>query len=237
MLDSARKLLRQVLKTLEPEIIAGTPIVGLEPGCVSVFRDELTNFFPHDENAKRLKKQIFLLSEFLEREHWQAPTSPLQRKAIVHMHCHHKAIMRTSNEEAVLKKLGLDYTVLDAGCCGMAGAFGFEKEHYDVSIKSGERVLLPAVRSAPTDTLIIADGFSCREQVAQTTDRHPLHLAQVIQLALKQDEKGVTKEDAETSSIQPVSKVPSRVGMALTGSIGLVLLGALLWNLGKKRAR
>jgi Fe-S oxidoreductase/FAD/FMN-containing dehydrogenase len=237
MLDTARKLLRQVLKTLEPEIIAGTPIVGLEPGCISVFRDELTNFFPHDENAKRLKKQTFLLSEFLEREHWQSPTSPLQRKAIVHMHCHHKAIMRTSHEEAVLKKLGLDYMVLDAGCCGMAGAFGFEKEHYDVSIKSGERVLLPAVRSAPTDTLIITDGFSCREQVAQTTDRRPLHLAQVIQLALRQDEKGVTKKDAEISSLQPVSKVPSRVGMALTGSIGLVLLGALLWIVGKKRAR
>jgi FAD/FMN-containing dehydrogenase/Fe-S oxidoreductase len=237
MLDTAERLLRQILKTLEPEIIAGTPIVGLEPSCVAVFRDELTNLIPHDENAKRLKKQTFVLSEFLERGQWRGPASPLQRKAVVNMHCHHKAIMRTTHEEAVLNKLGLDYTVLDAGCCGMAGAFGFEKEHYDVSIKSGERVLLPAVRAASKDTLIIADGFSCREQIAQTTYRHALHLAQVIQLAMKQDEKGVTKEDAETTSLQPAEQAPSKVGMALIGSIALVLLGALLWIWGKKKAR
>jgi Fe-S oxidoreductase len=237
MLELAKRLLRQVLNTLEPEIIAGTPIVGLEPSCVAVFRDELTNLFPHDENAKRLKKQCFVLSEFLEREGWQGPASPLQRKAVVHLHCHHKAIMCTEALEAVLGKLGLDYTVLDAGCCGMAGAFGFEKEHYDVSIKSGERVLLPAVRSASKDTLIIADGFSCREQIAQTTHRRALHLAQVIQLAMPQDEKGVTREDTGTSSQEPADQAPSNVGMALIGSIGLVLLGALLWIWGKKKAR
>ncbi len=95
--------------------------------------------------------------------------------------------MKMRDEEAVLSKLGLDYTVLDSGCCGMAGAFGFEEDHYDVSIKVGERVLLPAVRSADKNTLIIADGFSCREQIAQTTDRHALHLAQVIQMAMHED--------------------------------------------------
>jgi FAD/FMN-containing dehydrogenase/Fe-S oxidoreductase len=237
MLELAERLLRQILKTLEPEIIAGTPIVGLEPSCVAVFRDELTNLFPHDENAKRLKKQCFVLSEFLVREQWRGPASPLERKAVVHLHCHHKAIMRTASEEAILGKLGLDYTVLDAGCCGMAGAFGFEKDHYDVSIKSGERVLLPAVRSASRDTLIIADGFSCREQIAQTTDRRALHLAQVIQLAMQQDEKGGTKEDGGTPSPQPADQAPSRAGMALIGGIGLMLLSALLWIWRKKKAR
>jgi Fe-S oxidoreductase len=237
MLELAKQLLRQILRTLEPEIIAGTPIVGLEPSCVAVFRDELTNLFPHDENAKRLHKQTFVLSEFLEREGWQGPATPLPRKAVMHMHCHHKAIMRTAPEEAVLDKLGLDYTVLDAGCCGMAGAFGFEKEHYDVSIKCGERVLLPAVRSASGDTLIIADGFSCREQIAQTTDRCALHLAQVIQLALQQDEKGVVKEDAEITSQEPADQALSNVGIALIGAIGLLPLGALLWIWGKKKAR
>src|SRR5205807_3773707 len=141
---------------------------------------------PHDEQAKRLKKQVFVLSEFLGKVQWPGPASPLQRKAVVHMHCHHKAIMRTVQEETVLKKLGLDYTVLDSGCCGMAGSFGFEKDHYDVSIACGERVLLPAVRNADKDTLIIADGFSCREQIAQTTHRQALHLAPVIQLAMHQ---------------------------------------------------
>jgi FAD/FMN-containing dehydrogenase/Fe-S oxidoreductase len=237
MLATAERLLRQILKTLEPEIIAGTPIVGLEPSCVAVFRDELTNLFPHDEQAKRLKKQVFVLSEFLEREVENYQPPQLQRKAVVHMHCHHKAIMRTAPEETVLNKLGLDYTVLDSGCCGMAGAFGFEKDHYDVSIACGERVLVPAVRNAEQDTLIIADGFSCREQIAQTTDRRALHLSQVIQLAMHQDENGVTKEYAETPDLQPVDQTRSSAGMVLIGSIGLMLLSVILWVWGKKKAR
>src|SRR5262249_36803163 len=104
-----------------------------------------------------------------------------------HGHCHHKALMRMDAERSVLDKLGLDVQMLDAGCCGMAGAFGFEKEHYDVAMHVGERVLLPAVRTAPQGTLIVADGFSCREQIAQSTDRRALHLAEVLRMALRQD--------------------------------------------------
>jgi Fe-S oxidoreductase len=186
MLHLAQRLLRQILVTLRPQIRAGIPVVGLEPSCVAVFRDELPNLFPHDQDARRLSRQAFLLSEFLihKVQGYQPPRLP--RKAVVHGHCHHKAIMGMTDEETVLARLGLDVTVLDAGCCGMAGSFGFEKDHYDVSIKCGERVLLPAVRAAARDTLIIADGFSCREQIAQTTDRHALHLAQVIQMALRE---------------------------------------------------
>ena len=237
MLDTAERLLRQIMNTLEPEISAGTPIVGLEPSCVAVFRDELTNLFPHDEQAKRLKKQAFTLSEFLERKVQNYQPPQLQRKAVVQMHCHHKAIMRTAPEEAVLGKLGLDYPVLDSGCCGMAGIFGVEKDHYDVSIKCGERVLLPAVRNADQDTLIIADGFSCREQIAQTTDRRALHLAQVIQLAMHQDDKGVTKDSLEAAYLQPADQPRSKVGIALVGSVGLKLLSAILWIWMKKKAR
>ena len=183
MLDLAKRHLRRILGTLGPQIEAGIPIVGLEPSCAAVFRDELTDLLPRDENAKRLRQQTLLLSEFLERQGYRPPK--LSRKAVVHGHCHHKAIMKMTAEEAVLSKLGLDFELLDSGCCGMAGAFGFERgDHYEVSIKAGERVLLPAVRNAPADTLIIADGFSCREQVAQTTDRRALHLAEVIQMAL-----------------------------------------------------
>jgi Fe-S oxidoreductase len=193
-LDQAQRQLRQILDVLAPQIEAGMPVVGLEPSCVAVFRDELINLFPHDENARRLNQQTFLLSEFLEKKVKNYQPPKLQRKAVVHGHCHHKAIMKLKDEEEVLTKLGLDYQTLDSGCCGMAGAFGFEKDHYAISMQIGERVLLPAVRQAEQETLIIADGFSCREQIEQSTDRHALHLAQVLQMALHEGQDGATSE-------------------------------------------
>ena len=184
MLKQAKKMLEGILRALRTEIRAGVRVVGLEPSCVSVFRDELTNMLPDDDDAQRLHDQTFLLTEFLANT---APTfSPpaLRRKAVVHGHCHQKSVLDFNCEETLLKKLDLDYTVLDSGCCGMAGAFGFEKAHYDVSIACGERVLLPAVRSAASDALIVTNGFSCREQISQTTDRRPVHIAQVLKMAI-----------------------------------------------------
>ena len=183
MLTTAERLLKQILSALKPQISAGIPLVGLEPSCVAVFRDELLNLFPNDENARRLSKQTFLLSEFLLKKapHYQLPT--LHKKALVQGHCHHKAIAGMHTEVEILQKLGLDIEIPEAGCCGMAGAFGFEKEHYDISLKCGERALLPAVRDAAAETLIIANGFSCQEQIEQATARQPLHLAQVLQMA------------------------------------------------------
>jgi hypothetical protein len=136
----------------------------------------------------------------------------------------------------VLKKLGLDYQLLDSGCCGMAGAFGFEKAHYDVSIKCGERVLLPAVRNADKDTLIITNGFSCREQIAQTTDRQALHLAQVIQMALHEDTTGLARTEGEYIP-QPAQQSASRVRVALVMSTVMLIVGVLIWLLRKSRAR
>ena len=185
-LAAAKKLWRQTLDTLRDDIRAGVPVVGLEPSCVAAFRDELPNLFPKEEDARRLCEQTLTLAEFLEQvAHYQPPK--LERRAIVHGHCHHRAIMGIQADQKMLKKLGLDFKLLDSGCCGMAGSFGFEKEHYDISLKIGERVLLPAVRAASQDTLIIADGFSCREQIAQCTDKDALHLAQVIRMALHQE--------------------------------------------------
>jgi Fe-S oxidoreductase len=185
MLDLAKRLLRQILDTLRPQIQAGIPVVVLEPSCASVFRDELTNLMPTDQDAQRLRQQTYLLSEFLAQKAPGYALPALPRKALVHGHCHHKAIMGMKDEETVLRRLGLDFEILDSGCCGMAGSFGFERgEHYDVSLRCGERVLLPAVRNAARDTLVITDGFSCREQIAQGTDRHALHIAQVIQMAM-----------------------------------------------------
>ncbi len=184
MLDRAKRLLLKILDTLAPEIEAGIPIVVLEPSCAAVFRDELTNLFPDDARAQKLSRQSFLLSEFLEKKAAHFPLPKLSVKALIHGHCHHKALMKMTDEESVLRKMGIDWSAPAPGCCGMAGSFGFDQEKYDVSMAIGELELLPAVRRAPADSLIIADGFSCREQIAQSTDRHSLHLAEVIATAL-----------------------------------------------------
>jgi FAD/FMN-containing dehydrogenase/Fe-S oxidoreductase len=185
MLDRAEALLLDILDTLEPEIEAGIPIVGLEPSCIAVFRDELLSLFPHDERAQKLSRQTFLLSEFLDQQLARDSSLPqFPRKALLHGHCHHKSIMKMTAEESLLRRLGIDFTTPAPGCCGMAGSFGFEKDKCEVSAAIGELELLPAVRSAPKDWLIIADGFSCREQIAQLTDRRALHLAEVLQMAL-----------------------------------------------------
>ncbi|HEX7422019.1 MAG TPA: FAD-linked oxidase C-terminal domain-containing protein [Thermoanaerobaculia bacterium] len=182
-LGMAKRLLRQTLTALRAELDEGLPVIGLEPSCVSVFRDELLNLFPRDEYAKKLARSTMTLSEFIQSEPGFAVPS-LKRKALVQAHCHHKSVMRFDAEDAVLRKIGLDVEHPDSGCCGMAGAFGFEREHYDVAMRVGERVILPAVREASSDTLIIANGFSCREQIAQATGRDPLHLAEVLRMGM-----------------------------------------------------
>jgi Fe-S oxidoreductase len=189
MLERAKGLLQQALEILEPEIIAGTPVVVLEPSCASVFRDELLNLFPDNEWAQRLSSQVFLLSEFLERQASQFSFPQVTANALVHGHCHHKSLMKMTDEEAVLRRLGIKYSMPAPGCCGMAGAFGFEKDTCDVSLAIGELELLPAVRRTPSDWLIIADGFSCREQIEQCTGRKTRHLAEVIRAGLREATK------------------------------------------------
>jgi Fe-S oxidoreductase len=181
-LGMAKTLLRETIETLRPQLDEGLSIIGLEPSCVSVFRDELPNLFPADEDAMRLSKALKTLPQFLLEQKIELPT--LHAKALVQAHCHHKAILHFDDEEKVLKQMGIEVDHPDSGCCGMAGAFGFDKDNYDLSMRVGERVILPAVRDAPPDTIIIADGFSCREQIAQGTPREALHLAQVLHLAL-----------------------------------------------------
>jgi len=184
MLDHAKKMLADILLSMRTEIRADIPIVGLEPSCVSVFRDELKRLFPHDEDAARLSKNAMTLGEFLV-EHSRFEFPKLNRKAIVHGHCHDKAVMKMKCEAELFKKIGLEFEVLDSGCCGMAGSFGFEIEHYEISKKCGERILLPRVRETPTETLLIADGFSCREQIEQLAHRRALHTAEVLVKVLR----------------------------------------------------
>jgi FAD/FMN-containing dehydrogenase/Fe-S oxidoreductase len=188
MLDRAQKLLLQILHELSPEIEAGIPIIGLEPSCVAVFRDELLNLFPDDTRAQALSRQTFLLSEFVETHAPQFAPPKLSRKAILHGHCHHKSLMKMTAEESLLRRIGIDFQSPAPGCCGMAGSFGFERDKYEISMAIGELELLPAVRQAPADWLIIADGFSCREQIAQGTGRRTLHLAEVLRMAIRSND-------------------------------------------------
>jgi len=236
MLDRAQSLLLQILDELSPEISAGIPIVGLEPSCIAVFRDELLNLFPHDERAQALSRQTFLLSEFLETHAKHLPFPHLNRKALLHGHCHHKSLMKMTAEEAVLRRLGIDFHSPAPGCCGMAGSFGFEPDKYGISIAIGELELLPAVRRAPPDWLIIADGFSCREQIAQGSPRQALHLAEVLQIALSATNVPESFPYPESSRIRrreaEVLQSMKRAGLGLAA---LAAGGALLWELSKRR--
>jgi FAD/FMN-containing dehydrogenase/Fe-S oxidoreductase len=190
MLATAERLLHRLVAVLRPYIREGVPVVGVEPSCIAVFRDELVGLLPHDEDAKRLSLQALTLAEFLGRHEpeWEPPQ--LHRKALLHLHCHHAAVMGKVDEQRLLERMGMDVELLDAGCCGMAGAFGFEAEHYDVSVAVGERRLLPIVRDMPRDALLVGDGFSCKTQVSQLTGRRPLHIAQVLLMAMQHGADG-----------------------------------------------
>jgi Fe-S oxidoreductase len=183
MLDLACSFLNRLVAGFRSYARDGVPIVFIEPSCLAVFRDELPNMLPNDEDAKRLSKLAMSLSEFLERKagSWDPPR--LDRRAIVHGHCHQKAVVGMDLEQKLYERLGLRFELLDSGCCGMAGSFGFERDHYDISVAIGEHKLLPAVRAAPGEALVIADGFSCRTQIEELTGRRALHTAQVVEMA------------------------------------------------------
>ena len=242
MLNRAQSLLRKILDQLAPEIDAGVPIVGLEPSCVAVFRDELINLFPHDPRAQALSRQTFLLSEFLETYAKDFPLPHLTRKALLHGHCHQKSLMRMTSEESLLRRLGVDFQTPAPGCCGMAGSFGFERDKYDVSMAIGELELLPAVSQAPSDWLIIADGFSCREQIAQGSPRRALHVAEVLQMALALSAKGDVSYPTQfhaypesTATHQREAAVSRSMRRAGIGFATLAAAGALLWGYFRSR--
>jgi FAD/FMN-containing dehydrogenase/Fe-S oxidoreductase len=178
LLDVARQRLREILDALRSDIEAGVPIVGLEPSCVAVFRDELLQLFPEDPRARRLSEQTFTLAEILTRTGASLPHR--EGRVLVHAHCHHHAVLGLQADRQLLARIGLEAQFLDAGCCGMAGAFGFEKGHYEVSMACAERALLPAVREVHPEEIVLADGFSCREQIRQATGQRALHLAELL---------------------------------------------------------
>ncbi len=228
MLDLARRYADKVVAHLREEIRAGVPVVGIEPSCVAVFKDELKKLKTLDEDAERVSKQTFHLSEFLEQEEYEPPA--LVGKALLHGHCHHKATGGTSPEKNLLEKMGLEVEELDSGCCGMAGGWGYEPDHYDVSMACGERVLLPKVREASPETLVVADGFSCRSQIEQGgTGRGGMHVAEVIKLAR---DRGTIPAYPEKALAGPPPKSGSRRAGLLLGASALAagLAARTIWS-------
>jgi FAD/FMN-containing dehydrogenase/Fe-S oxidoreductase len=186
MLEQARHYLEAALEVLAPAAERGATIVGLEPSCILTFRDELPAIFPREAKAAALAARSMLLGEFLEREAPDFIPPAMPGRALVHPHCHQNALAGTIGEATILgRAAGPGFSVLDAGCCGMAGAFGYGVERYAVSRAVGERALGPAIRASERDSIIIADGFSCRAQIRHLCPgRHPMHLAEALKLAL-----------------------------------------------------
>jgi Fe-S oxidoreductase len=184
-LDAAREKLARILDALAPLGAFGTEqpgaLIGLEPGCMSVFKDELVKLFPDDPRARYLASHSFLLGDFLAKNHYVPPRYEVD--VLVHAHCHQKALFGTQSEQALLKAMGARATFLDSGCCGMAGSFGFSPKHVELSLAVGEQSLFPEVRRASRDTIVLTNGFSCREQIAHGTGRQTLHLAELLLMA------------------------------------------------------
>jgi Fe-S oxidoreductase len=167
---------------LAPYVSRGIPVVGLEPSCLFSLRDEFLALLP---DAQALAAKAFLFEEFLAREPGKLKLAERRKEFFVHGHCHQKAFDAMPAVEAVLGMIpGAKVTQIASGCCGMAGSFGYEAEHYETSMKMGEAALLPAVREAPADALIVAGGTSCRHQIADATERRALHVARVLEDAL-----------------------------------------------------
>ncbi|WP_206998582.1 FAD-binding and (Fe-S)-binding domain-containing protein [Trinickia mobilis] len=196
-LDVARERLRAILDTLSPMFDgdnAAVALVGLEPGCMSVFKDELLKMFPDDPRAKALSDNAFLLADFLNISGYRPPE--FHAEVIVHAHCHQKSLFGVAGERAILGAMGVNATWLDSGCCGMAGSFGFDPKHQEISANAGELVLLPAVREAPKQAFILTNGFSCREQIQQKTGRQVVHFAELLKIAHKNAETRSDSGDA-----------------------------------------
>ena len=189
MLDEARALAQYNVARLAPLVARSIPIVGLEPSCLLTLRDEWVDLVRTDE-ARQVARSSFLLEEFLLRERERGLTLPFRngsgpvRRALLHGHCHQKAMVGTAPTVAALRWAGFEVSEVDSGCCGMAGSFGFEKEHYDISVGLGNRRLAPAVRSAPAETEVVAPGISCRQQIQHLAGRRAKHPAEVLRESL-----------------------------------------------------
>lgn len=179
-LDRAKQQFERILDNLASEIAAGTPIIVCEPACASAFKDELRNLFAGRAEAERLSNQVHYVADFVAERIDRFPEFLTGGSALVQPHCHHHAVIGFGGEKRLLDRLGLSVERPPQGCCGMAGAFGMARDTFDVARAIGERVLLPRVRKAHRDTIILADGFSCREQIETRGHRRTMHIVELL---------------------------------------------------------
>ncbi|MBO1335699.1 FAD-binding and (Fe-S)-binding domain-containing protein [Streptomyces sp. VRA16 Mangrove soil] len=224
-LSVAKKVLRRTLDVLRPYLEAGTPVIGLEPSCTAVFRSDAPELLPEDEDVRRLAGRFRTFAEQLVHHapHWQPPA--LNRPATVQTHCHQHAIMKDGADRELMRRAHLVAEVLDEGCCGLAGNFGFERGHHDVSMTVAEQGVLPAVRAAAPGGVLLADGFSCRTQIEQgDTGRGALHLAEVLALGL---DGNLPSEHPERLTDRPPGPSPT-LRRTVTATATAAALGAAL---------
>ncbi|MFB9237796.1 FAD-binding and (Fe-S)-binding domain-containing protein [Plantactinospora siamensis] len=225
-LHTAKRVLRRTVDVLRPCLRDGVRVVGLEPSCTAVFRSDAAELFPDDQDVQKLRAQTVTLAELLH-EHtpgWRPPR--LDRAALIQTHCHQHAIVGVEADRAVLRAAGVDPDFLDSGCCGLAGNFGFEKGHYDVSMACAERVLLPAVRDADDSAVVLADGFSCRTQIEQgdANGRRAMHLAELLRAGLAGDDG---RDRPERQWAGRTAAPPAWLRAAAVAAVGLAGAGAL----------
>lgn len=233
-LDTAKRTLRRTLDVLRPYLEAGTPVIGLEPSCTAVFRSDALELLPDDQDVKRLAGQVRTFAEQLVHhapDGWRPPA--LTRQATVQTHCHQHAVMKFDADRELMRRAHLDADVLDEGCCGLAGNFGFERGHHDVSMAVAEQGVLPAVRAAAPDSLVLADGFSCRTQIDQGgTGRRALHLAEVLALGL---DGNLPSERPERLAVRPGG--PSRTARWAAVASAAALTATAVTAAGRAAAR
>jgi Fe-S oxidoreductase len=225
-LDQAERYLRKVLDVLREPVRAGIPVVGMEPSCLAVFKDELTKILPHDDDAARLAGNAYHFGEFFRAFDVTPPrfADDQAAQAVLWGHCHHRATGGVGSEQRVLEQMGVSTESVVGGCCGLAGSWGFEDGKWQISLDCGEQAFLPAARSAPAEAVVVANGFSCQTQLQQapgTGSRQALHLAQVMALARQGKGTGARRRDA---GARPAPRLSTR--LARTAPVALAALAA-----------
>jgi FAD/FMN-containing dehydrogenase/Fe-S oxidoreductase len=239
-LPMARRVLARTIRQLADHARSGRLIVGLEPSCTAVFRSDLGELFPHDEDVHRIERQVVTLAELL-REHspgWQPPR--LERKAMIQVHCHQHAVLGFEADLALMQDMGIDAERLDSGCCGLAGNFGFEPGHLQLSRDCAERVLLPAVRGAEETTEVVADGFSCRTQLHELDSggREAVHLAELLLAAQHGERAGAPLPEAR-DAVRPSepsgpAQAAALAAVAAAAAAGLMVAAGVLRRTGRR---